>query len=229
MRTVVKIAAVVACALLLASPAVTQQKRGKGFGGGFGGPVALLMNEGVQKELKLAEDQIEKTKEISQKTFAKIREETQDLDQQERFGEKGRQIATKINEEAAKEIAGVLKPEQNKRLKQIQRQQQSVAAFQDAEVQKALKLSDEQKENIKTIAADYAKDIQELRQGAFAGGFNQEAFQEMQKKTTGLQKDAMDKATALLNADQKKELKDLMGEPFKLEMRGFGGLGKKKQ
>ena len=235
MRTVAKIVAVLVCAALVASPAVTQQKKGFGGGFGFGGGTMtagmLLANEGVQKEIKLTEDQIAKIKEVSQKIrdkFAEDFQKLQDLDQQERR-EKGAQVFAKLNEETTKELGAVLKPEQDKRLKQILRQQLGIQALQDAEAQKSLKLTDEQKENLKLIAADFAKDSQELRQNAFAGGFSQEAFQEMQKKVEGLRKETLDKATALLNDSQKKELKELMGEPFKLEMRFGAGFGKKKQ
>lgn len=233
MRTVVKIVAVLACAALLVGPAATQQQKKGRFGGGFGGMAMstsmLLQNEGVQKELKLTEDQIGKVKEVGEKTRAKMGEEMQGLDMQERFGEKGREIMAKINAEATKELSGLLKPEQDKRVKQILRQQQGIQALQDPDLQAALKLSDEQKENLKLIAADVRKDMDELRQNAFGGGFNQEAFQEMPKKIEGLRKESMDKVTALLNADQKKELKEQMGEPYKLVMAPGFGFGKKKK
>ena len=158
----------VTCTALLASPALAQQKKGGGFGGfGFGGgrmsAGQLLQNEGVQKDLKLTEDQIAKVKEVGQKVREKYTDDFQklrDLDQQERR-EKMTELMKKVGEDTDKELAGVLKPEQDKRLKQIQRQTEGVQAFQEPDVQKALKLTDEQKDSLKTIAEDSQKDLRD--------------------------------------------------------------------
>lgn len=222
MRRVGKIVLALACAALLAGPAAAQQKKGFGgaFGFGRGGQTAgmLLQNEGVQKELKLTEDQIDKVKAVNRKVREKYAEDfqkLQDLDQQERFQKMG-ELGRKVAEETDKELAGVLKPEQDKRLKQILRQQQGVEAFQDAQVQKDLKLTDEQKESMKAIAEDARKDAREAFQNA-AGD-----FQELGKKMQAMRKEAMDKALAVLKDDQKKEWKELTGEPFTVQFQGFG-------
>src|SRR5581483_4254651 len=96
MRSLNRAVLVLGLAVLLAAPAAAQQRqrgqgqgRGQGrggFGGGFG-VAGLINNEGVQKELKLDEDQIkkaqaavEKVREKHQDDFAKL----QDLSQEER-------------------------------------------------------------------------------------------------------------------------------------------------
>ena len=61
-----------------------------------------------------------------------------------------------------KRLADVLKPEQAKRLKQIEVQAAGLAAFSKDDVQTALKLTDAQKASVKTAADDMQKDIQDL-------------------------------------------------------------------
>lgn len=124
----------------------------------------------------------------------------------------------KYEELQKKALADALTPEQLKRLKQIQLQQRGMRAFQDPEVQTALKLSEDQKEKIKTISEDADKDRRELFKGAVGGG-NRE---ELTKKITAYNKEVMDKTTSVLNDDQKKAWKDMLGEPFEGLRQGFG-------
>jgi hypothetical protein len=216
-------------ALVAADTASAQQRRGQGrggFGGGRGGATLamLLGNEGVQKELKVTDDQKTKIDEFSRAQREKMQELFQG-GQPDR--EKVQEAQKSSNEAAEKLVKDALKPEQQKRLKQIQYQVggiQSLAS--NEEVQKALKLSDEQKEKLKTLAADQQKDLTELMQAARGGGGNR---QELAQKRTALQKDYMTKAVAVLTADQKKEWKELTGEPFDYQptfgrgRRGGGG------
>jgi hypothetical protein len=129
----------------------------------------------------------------------------------------------KYEELQKKALADALSPEQLKRLKQIQLQQRGLRAFQDPEVQTALKMTDDQKEKVKTIAEDSDKDRRELFKGAVGGGGNRE---EMMKKITAYNKEVMDKTTAVLSEDQKKTWKDMVGEPFEGLRQGFGFPGR---
>ena len=115
-----------------------------------------------------------------------------------------------------KAINSVLDEKQQKRLHQIVLQQQGIGALQQEDVQKALKLSDEQKEKIKDIQGDLQKEMQ----GLFQPGEKPD-FQAMQKKMEGLRKEAMTNATKVLNDDQKKTFKDLTGEPLELKPEDF--------
>jgi Spy/CpxP family protein refolding chaperone len=199
----------IAAFVLLAQAAPAQR-----FGGpGGGGPLQLLQNEGVQKELKMSEDQVKKVQEVGkeirekhQDDFAKL----QELDQSERQA-KFQELMKSINEESTKALAGVLKPEQEKRLKQISRQAQGAQAFMDPEVQKALKITDEQKDKIKTITTDAGKEMREIFQNA--GG----DFQEAGKKMQALRKETLEKVTGLLTDEQKKSWKEMTGAPFELQ------------
>lgn len=119
-------------------------------------------------------------------------------------------VSKEFNDDATKALGEVLKPEQVKRLKQIELQQRGSRAFVDEEVQKALKLTDEQKEKIKGIAEESGKQMRELFGGG--QGNREEAFKKMQS----LRKETNDKVQAVLSDDQKKAWKELTGEPFEV-------------
>ncbi len=213
-----------AVSLLLAGAAAAQQPGGPPggfgpFGGGLAGMIA--QSKQLQDELKIDKDQMEKLN----KAMAKVRDDLKDdmaklrdrnLSQEDRAG-----ILKKLNDANAKAVDSVLKPEQVKRLHQIENQQAGIAMFDKEDVQKTLKLSDSQKEKIKGINTDLQKDMRDLFQagpGGRPGGFDPESA----KKLQALQKEAMDNTLKLLNDDQKAALKDLKGEPFELARGGFG-------
>src|SRR5262249_35142292 len=135
-------------------------------------------------------------------------------------------IMKKLNEANAKAVDSVLKPEQAKRLHQIENQQAGTGMFSKADVQKALNLSDAQKDKIKEINDNLQKEMRELGgPGGFGGpgggrGGNPSEFA---KKRQGLQKEAMDNVLKGLSDDQKSTVKDLTGAPFELRFEGFGG------
>src|SRR5262249_39947761 len=102
-------------------------------------------------------------------------------------------------------------PEQNKRIKQIVIQTAGVAAFAMEDVVKELKLTDEQKEKLKTLGDDLRKDMRELFS---SGGDPQENMQKMQS----LNKEYLGKATDVLTADQKKQWTEMTGKAFTIRM-----------
>jgi Spy/CpxP family protein refolding chaperone len=197
-----------AAAALLASPAFAQPPGG-GRGGmqmrGGGGIGMLLGNASVQEELKLDDKQKEKIKEFT----AKQREAQQglrDLDQEER-----RAKMQELNKHAESFAKEVLTPEQNKRIQQIVIQTAGLRAFAMENVAKELKLTDEQKEKIKTLSDDLQKDVRELFQG---GGDAQENMQKVQS----LNKEFMTKAAGVLTDEQKKHWTEMTGKPFTVRM-----------
>ena len=205
----------------LVAPALGQPPFG-GRGGGFGGPGMLLQNKGVQKELKLSDEQIQKITDLTQKIRDKHKDDfaaLEKLDQQERR-EKGMELFRSIGEETNKELASVLKPEQSKRLKQISIQQRGSQAFNEEDVQTTLKLTDDQKDKIKTLNEDAGKEMREIFQNA------QGNFREAGEKAGALRKETMEKVLALLTDEQRKSWKEMTGEPFEVKFEGpRGGFG----
>jgi len=203
-RTFGKLALALGLAVVLADLASGQQPFG-GFGGGM-----LLANPDVAKEIKLTEEQQAKVKEVGTQVRDKFKDEfskLKDLGQDERR-QKFTEIGKKMSEETQKALAGVLNADQTKRLKQLELQAQGVRAFSDAEVVKALNISEDQAAKIKTIGEDAQKEMGEIFKNA------QGNFQEAFKKIGEMRKTTLEKATNVLNDTQKKAWKDLTGAPF---------------
>jgi hypothetical protein len=191
---------------LLASPAAAQGRGGRMMGGNL---AFLLSNESVQKELKLDDKQVDKAKDLAEKTREEMQEKFQgfqDLSQEERRT-KGMEIMREMNTSILKAVGEFLKPEQITRLKQISYQQRGATAFSDPEVQKKLNLSDSQKSQIQTL-------IQE----SFGQMPSREEFQDdreaAMKKAREVTKTTLTKAEAKLNDEQQKTWKELLGAPF---------------
>ncbi len=201
MRGMLKLSLVAALALGLTTVAQAQRQ---GF---FPGPGGMLMNPGVQKELKLSEDQMSKLKDA----LGKVRDNHKDDfgKIQEMSNEDRQKLMKTVGDESRKAIAGVLDDKQMKRFKQIQWQLGGAEALNDPEVQKSLKLNDDQKKKLKTIFDDRNKKMQELFQGGNVEG-GREKFQALRKET-------QEKANAVLTDDQKKSWKEMKGTEFEFE------------
>ncbi len=220
MRNVCAKVLTIGLVVLAASPAFAQQqgRQGRGGRGGFGGGMQvtaaqLLGMEKVQEELKLTDDQKAQFTKITDKYKADIAQARTDQNR-----EKGAELRKAEGEEMDKAVPTVLKPEQVTRLKQLEVQRAGLAAFNKEDVQTALKLTDDQKKSIKDSTEELTKDVQEMFQSA--GGDRTKMAENMAKVQT-MQKEALEKTVNSLNADQKKEWKELNGEKF--EFPAFGG------
>jgi uncharacterized protein YajQ (UPF0234 family) len=209
---------------ILASPVMAQGRGGfgGGMGMGMGGPANLLANPGVQKELKLSPEQVEKATALATSTREKMtemRSALEGLEGQERMT-KQTELMKPITEENTKKIKGFLKDEQYTRLTQIDLQQRGVAgALADKELAKKLSVSDEQKTKVQSLMTDMQSEVRELMQSA--GDDRQAAMQ----KVTALRTETNKKVLALLSDDQKKTWKELTGEPFTVTFQPGAGRG----
>jgi hypothetical protein len=195
----------------LSGPAMAQGRGG--FGGMMGGgPVALLGNPGVQKELKLDASQTEKATALATEVREKmmgLRDQLQGLQGQE-ANAKRQELMKPINEGAMKTAHAFIKPEQVKRLHEISLQQQGANALSDPAVAKKLGITDEQAAKVKTILADSQSEMRDLFQSA--GDDRQAAMAKVQT----LRKETNTKVMALMTEDQKKTWKEMTGEPFEV-------------
>jgi Spy/CpxP family protein refolding chaperone len=189
--------------MLAASPAFAQAPRQRG---GFGPPggmtagpnaAALLRNDKVQEELNLTDDQ----KAEMQKAAAAA--------------------GDRYRDDLEKATMAALKPDQAKRLRQIEVQSAGLAAFSKEDVQAALKLTDAQKAGVKTAADEVQKDIQDILKDAQG---DREKMADAFKKIQGLRADALGQVVKGLSDDQKKTWKDLTGDAFDVAP-GQGGFG----
>lgn len=152
-------------------------------------PLNLLMNPSVQKELKLSDEQVEKIKKVVPE-FAKLT----DLKPDER------------KDKVQKILADILQPAQSQRLRQIEVQQRGLS---DPDNQQALKLTEEQKERIKSVNQELGK---ELRDIFSKDGRSKDAMEKVQKA----RQTSREKMVNILTDDQKKTWKEMAGEPFDL-------------
>ena len=179
-------------------------------GGPVGGGGVLLGNPDVHKELNLTEEQITKAREVSQSLREKTKgqfDKFKDLTPEQRKAKF--QELNKTTEAEIQKVLKVFNADQQKRFKQLELQWRGASAFTDPEIEKTLKLTDEQKAKVKTINVDIGKEIQD----AFKGANPKEGMTKIQT----LRKEGLEKTTATLNADQKKIWKELAGEPFEFK------------
>ncbi len=202
--------------LVLATPLVAQQRRPGGMFGG-GGVAGLLNNKGVQEELKLSDEQKTKLTDAVKDTFAKYKEDLSAA-RKDKNREKTEQLTKAMNADLNKVAAGTLKPEQLKRLHQIEiwaaLQRGNLEVLTQERIQKALKLTDKQKDMIKETSETLNKDRREAFQNA---GMDREKMQEAMKKIGEKSKSAVEKFLGGLSPDQKSAFKALTGEKFEVK------------
>ena len=215
MRGFMKAALAFGLVALVSSPVLAQGGRG-GFGGGMGGggPLMLLGNPSVQKELKLDEAQKEKMTTLVSETrekMASVRDQLQDLQGSERMA-KMQELSKPINETVMKSAGEFLKPEQLKRFHEIELQTRGANALTDPVIAKKLGVTSEQETKVKSLMADMQSEMREIQQSA--GDDRQAAMQ----KIMALRKETTTKVMALMTDDQKKAWKEMTGEPFEMVM-----------
>src|SRR4051794_1096381 len=195
-------------------------------------PGVLANDPGVQKELKLDEEQVKAVKDKApplrlgfggrggkgkdltpeqQERMTKMFEKIQGLKDvpEDKLDAKVRETFKEELEGPTKEVEKILKPEQMTRLHQIARQQGGPSAYLRAENAKDLSLTDEQKKKLKDITDELQKDTMALFQGGFSA--------ETREKMTMLNKEASEKAGEVLTAEQKSKWKELTGEPYTVQ------------
>ncbi len=166
--------------------------------------LGLFASPDVQKELKLSEDQLSKLRDALNKMMEKHRDDFAKFQQLSPEEQQKKMMA--INEEHNKAVAGVLDAKQWKRYKQIQWQLDPIGSLQDPDLQKELKLNDEQKKKIDGLFNDANKKVQEMMK-------NRETSRE---KYQTVVKDLEKKTNDVLTEEQQKNLKELKGPAFQL-------------
>jgi len=216
-RTLVGIAA---CAVLvLATPAMAQRGQGRGFGGRGGmfqvTKLQLLSAEPVQKELELVDDQKSKIAAIAEEQQGQRGGGGQDLSAEERAKRRTERAAA-LNQK----IDAVLLDHQRTRLQEVWLQAAGTGALSDADVAKALAITEDQQTKLADARRAAAEAMQEALQG---GNFDREKIQQ-------LRKEASDKTLAVLTSEQKDKFEKMQGKKvtFDLTAIGRGGRGQRR-
>lgn len=188
----------------------------------------LLLNEAVQKELKMTPEQVEKAK----ATFGARRQQAGAAGQgQRRQGDAGggagtdvRQILGNRQQEAEKQVKEILDEKQFARFQQLQLQQQGAAALARPDVADKVGLSQEQKDKIRQIQQDSFSSLREAMQAArnSQGSDRQAATAQIREKMMKAREEANAKAIRVLTAEQKMKWDDLLGPAFNFEQIRIG-------
>lgn len=212
-----------------ASAQGNRKGQGGGMGRGFGAisPVTLAANADVQKDLGVKEEAAEKIKALGEEMNTARRELMSGgfpMDQEGR--QKLMEDLNKLNKEFGDKLGKLIDEKQTKRLDEIQIQ---VTGFSGAlampKVAEALKITDEQQQDIRAAGQDSFAKLRELGQDATA----EQRAEVMKEAETAMMK--------VLTDDQKKAYETLKGKPFEAAAKvqasmrggmGRGGFGKKK-
>jgi hypothetical protein len=190
------------------------------------GAPLLLMSKGVQKEINLTEQQREKFAQILRDVHAKYQP---DLRQAMTAGDRlkflktMRETSRESREKVDKAVPDILNAEQTRRLKQIEIQVNGVLSFDRPDVQKELKLTSKQKDEIKHIHDGLKKDTATVIQDAASAPLRKSA--EAVRKVRDLRINATKKALDTLDDEQKKAWKDLTGDKFDFRLEIFNRPG----
>jgi len=223
-----------AASLLVVVAGATQAQRPQpgqpgqgGRPGGFGGlQIGLVLtNKDLQEELKVTDEQKGKFKDVA----AKQADMTKKLAELRGGGQPDRTKMQEIlkemmtvTEEVKKATDDVLTADQKKRFKQIEIQAMGVRAFSNADVVKALTISDDQKKALKEVADATQKEIADLRKelglpaqgGRPMPGATQpdaETLKKFADQSKPKTEAALDKSVKALSADQQKQWTEMIG------------------
>ena len=202
---------------------------GGGFGGGRTGggdmTMTLLRLEPVRTELEISPDQEEAlTKMTEQNRSERPSGDFRNMSEDERteFFAKMRKQSEERTAKMKEQLEEVLFPEQLERLEQINIQLQGIAALQNAEVAKKLKMTAAQTKELEEVRNGIMEKMRDSMREIFASGNREGIREKIEKMRDDMEGDVL----AVLNTDQKKKFEEMKGEPFEMPegaMRGGRG------
>jgi hypothetical protein len=179
----------------------------------FGGQVSAqgvapgsLQEKAVKKELRLTDDQSKKVDAFFAELDAKEREARQKFAQATEA--EGRKMMEEMRESSIKQLNAILKPEQFKRLQQIEVQRGGFSVFGSPKIQADLKLTDEQKAKVGQIVGDAMGKIRQ------SGMELQADAKAATRRREEISKEALAQVVAVLTPAQQADWKDMTGAPF---------------
>ncbi len=224
MKSMMKFLAVTAVAVMAITSFAQGGGGGRGFGQGRGmggmqdaNGAFLLRREDVQGELKLTADQKSKLTTIQEGQREKMREVFQNAGGDQ---DAMRAAMTKMQAENSKETMAVLTADQQKRLKELAVQRMGNGAAMNADIQKEIGVTDDQKAKM--------KELQDKQMAASQALMEKMRNQEIDREQMMA---SMQKNTAILNTEvgkiltdaQKAKLTAMGGKAFKFVDPAPGG------
>lgn len=227
-RTIRTLCVAAIATTLIVSTAFGQQKGRGGFGGPLS-PVIIAGNEAVQKDLGVSSDMAGKLTSLRDDMNAARQKEYQtaginlqdfqNLTAEQR--QKMAEIGNKLNDEFNPKLKAIISADQYKRLGQIQLQSNlrniGPGALTTSEIATELKLTEDQKQKLNSLGAEFAQKQRDLFTG---GGFDQTAFAKLRDERTA-------KTMDVLTGEQKETLNKLKGSDFDVSQLGLGFGGRR--
>jgi hypothetical protein len=180
---------------------------------GFQGVDSLLLMESVHKELQLSMEQVQRVKEIAREARLQRRGEFDGLLKQKQSSEERRsrvlEIMKQVSREVTEKVRPVLKPEQLRRLRQIELQEMGLRAFDDPEVVRTLQLTEAQKQRLHNAAEEAAEQMRKLFKEGPLGN-----YVEGLKAMRARRQQGVEHVLAVLTPEQRSAWKQLVGEPY---------------
>jgi RNA polymerase sigma factor (sigma-70 family) len=165
----------------------------------------LVLHAKVQTELKLAEHQVRRIREIVRDVDARGKAEDTPVKPSQPGDpvEGDNKLVLEKHKALQKELPEILANTQGLRLRQLERQAAGMSSFQDPENLQLLALTDEQRDNVRTIIAKAREFRPTMRDGVVVA-FNYEKAD----------KAAVQQILELLTGDQRKIWRDITGGTF---------------
>jgi hypothetical protein len=167
----------------------------------------LAGQKSVQEDVKLTEDQVAKAKKVSEDVNAKyvdaLKAAARDYSRQE-------QVRRTIREETDKALANVLKPDQLKRIRQIEIQLAGLTAFTFVDVSKEVRLNLKQNQDWQRRHDELEKESREI----FKDVSTRDKLAEATAKVRTLSQEAAAKFVSTLSDEQKAAYRELTGKKF---------------
>ena len=217
-----KLATLIFVTAVLAALGAAQGPRGGGF---KPTPMMYLSRHDVRKELKVTDDQASKLDSAQQDMFSQMGEARQNAGDDPAAMQAAMK---KLIDGYNTAIKAILSEDQTKRLTEVFYQMQGASVLTDPDIQKTLKLTDDQIKQVKDLQAKQTAANDSLREKAQNGEIDQSEIFPMFQKNAEALKVAIEK---VLTDAQRAQLKAMGGEAFTPDPKepqgfGFGRLGR---
>ncbi len=215
-----KVILVMAGVVALSAVSFGQRFGGMMGGNGGGNPAMLLRRDDVKEDLKLTDDQKSKLQEIQDGMRQKFMDAFQSAGDDQAARTKA---MTTLMKGVTDEVNKVLTADQQKRLKEISVQIGGNAVVMQADIQKDLAITADQKAKLDDLSKRQQAAMREVFQKMQAGEIQREDMPDIMKKNTKVMNDEIDK---ILTKDQKDKLKGMGGKKFVQAEQAPGGGGR---
>jgi Spy/CpxP family protein refolding chaperone len=185
-------------------------------------PIQLIQNAQIKSELKLTDDQVTQVKQVETDLIARVSKEydsIKTLPKEKQADEIEKKLA-ELTKESKGQMSKILKPEQEKRAKEIFLQIYDFGIITKDDFATELKLTDAQKKQLTDISGQMrgkmiaAWEIPDKDDAAK----RDKTLADNRKRMEAVMKESNQQAKAVLKADQQKNLETLKGKAFPFTM-----------